>query len=419
MRVLLVNKFFRPGAGAETAFFATRAMLTEAGHEVMDFAMASADNDPSPDARYFAPERDYAGGGSAFHRVRDAGASVYSLAARRAIRRLLRERRPDVAHLHNIYHQLTLSIVDELAAQDVPMVMTLHDYKIVCPAYTLYTEGAPCRRCVDGHPLHVIPHRCIKRSTAASALGAAEAVLARARGSYRAVHAFISPSRFLADLAATAVPADRVHVVPNFLAAACASEPEISADREPIAFFAGRLDEVKGVRELLSAFRHVRPPGRLVIAGDGPLRQLVVDAADRDPRIQYVGRVSAEEVAHQLRRAALMVLPSLWEENCPMIVLEARAAGTPVVAAPSGGLPELVEDGRDGLLIDPREPRALAAGIDRLLTDAALRVAMARRGAERFERDHRPERHRPRLLAVYRTAMSARPQPRPRGTRRG
>jgi glycosyltransferase involved in cell wall biosynthesis len=404
MRVLLVNKFFRPGAGAETAFFATRELLADAGHEIVDFAMAGAANAPSADARYFAPERSYAPDGARLRRIRDAGASVYSLAARRAIRRLVQARRPDLAHLHNVYHQLTLSIVDELARQGVPVVMTLHDYKLVCPAYTLYTEGAPCRRCVSGHPLHVIPHRCIKGSTAASALGAAEAVLARARGSYRRVDAFIAPSRFLAGLAATAVPAERVHVVPNFLAAEPPSEAVLGGAREPVALYAGRLEAVKGVRELLSAFERIAAPGRLEIAGDGPLRPLVLAAAAREPRIRYLGRLSGEDVAARLRRASVMVLPSLWEENCPMSVLEARAAGAPVVCASSGGLPELVTDGRDGLLVDPRDAGALAAAVERLIGDGALRAAMARNGAERFTREHRPERHRERLLAVYRSA---------------
>ena len=411
MRILLANKFFRPGAGAETAFFATRALLTEAGHEVVDFAMASADNLPSPEAPYFPRERSYAAGGPALRRVRDAGASVYSLAARRAVRRLVRARRPEVAHLHNVYHQLTLSIVDELARQSVPVVMTLHDYKIVCPAYTLYTEGAPCRRCVHGHPLHAIPHRCVKGSTAASALAAAEAVLARSRGSYRLVDAFISPSRFLADLAATAVAAERVHVIPNFLAAGSAPKSDLVTDREPIALFAGRLEEVKGIREVIAAFAQVRPPARLLIAGDGPLQPLVLAAAERTPRIQYLGKISAAEVSDHLRRAAVAVIPSLWEENCPMIVLEARAAGAPVVCASSGGLPELVEEGRDGLLVDPRDPAALAAAIERVIGDGALRRSMALNGAERLEREHGPERHRERLLAVYRTAISSRDKP--------
>jgi glycosyltransferase involved in cell wall biosynthesis len=398
MRVLLVNKFFRPGAGAETAFFATRALLQDSGHEVVDFAMADPANDPSPYAAHFAPRRSYAGG-RPLRRVADAGASVYSPAARRAVRRLVRETRPDLAHLHNVYHQLTLSIVDELAAQGVPLVMTLHDYKIVCPAYTLYTDGAPCRRCVGGTPLHAIPHRCIKDSAAASAVGAAEALLARIRGTYRRIDAFVAPSRFLAELAATEVPRERVHVVPNFLPQP--PGPATDADRDPVVLYAGRLEEVKGVRPLLAAFEHVRPPGRLVIAGDGPLRALVEDAAARNPRIRYAGRIAQHEVQAELGRASALVLPSLWEENCPMIVLEARAAGTPVVCSPTGGLPELVDHEHDGLLVDPRAAAALATALERLMADAGLRSRLAAAGRERFARAHTADVHRENLFAVY------------------
>jgi glycosyltransferase involved in cell wall biosynthesis len=401
MRVLLVNKFFRAGAGAETAFFATRSLLQASGHEVVDFAMADPANEPSAYAAYFAPRRTYAGG-RPLRRVADAGASIYSPAARRAVRRLVHDTRPDLAHLHNVYHQLTLSIVDELAAQGVPLVMTLHDYKLVCPAYTLYTEGAPCRRCVGGTPLHVIPHRCIKDSAAASALGAGEALLARTRGTYRRIDAFVAPSRFLADLAATAVPRERVHVVPNFLPQP--PSPAAEGERDPVVLYAGRLEEVKGLRPLLAAFAQVRPPGRLVIAGDGPLRAEVEEAAARDPRIRYAGRLTQPEVQAELARAAALILPSLWEENCPMIVLEARAAGTPVVCSPTGGLPELVEDEADGLLVDPRAAEALGAALERLLTDPALRKRMAARGRERFAREHVADVHRRRLFDVYRRA---------------
>src|SRR4051794_30553550 len=212
MRVLLANKFFRPGAGAETAFFAQRQLLQDAGHEVIDFGMAGPDNTPSPYASYFAPARDYSGGGRPTKRVGDALSSIYSPSARAAIRRLVQDTKPDVAHLHNIYHQLTLSIVDELARQGVPTAMTLHDYKIVCPSYTLFTEGERCRRCVNSHPFHVVAHRCIKDSRAASTIGGLETALARVRRSYRRIDALISPSRFLGDLAATQVPLERIHV---------------------------------------------------------------------------------------------------------------------------------------------------------------------------------------------------------------
>jgi glycosyltransferase involved in cell wall biosynthesis len=409
MRILLANKFFRPGAGAETAFFATRRLLMDAGHEVIDFAMASDANLPSPYSRHFAPERSYEAGGSRLRRVRDALASVYSPAARHAIRRLIAEHRPDVAHLHNIYHQLTLSIVDELVEQGVPVVLTLHDYKIVCPGYTLYANGGRCRRCVTGHPFHAVRHRCVKGSRAASALASVETAIARARGSYRKVDAVISPSRFLAEMAATQVPAERIHVIPNFLPVESLPTPLPPADRERSVLFAGRLDEVKGIRPLLDAFLHHDTDGlRLVVAGDGPLRDLVTAAADRSDKVDYVGRIDHDDVQRRLASSVALVLPALWEENNPMIVLEARAAGTPVIVSDGGGLPEMVEDGVDGLLCDARDPAAIARAVRRLAADDRLAHDMAVAGRERFRRENTPSAHYERLMAIYRGVQDGR-----------
>lgn len=408
MRILLANKFFRPGAGAETAFFATRDLLKEAGHEVIDFGMAGKDNLPSPYAGYFAPERSYEDGGGRAKRVGDALASVYSPAARKAIRRLITDHRPDVAHLHNIYHQLTLSIVDELVAQRVPVVLTLHDYKIVCPSYTLYTEGQRCHRCVSSHPFHAVKHRCVKDSRAASLLGAVEAAGARIRGSYRKIDALISPSRFLADLAATQVPSARLHVLPNFLPIESLPTPTPVSERQQIVLFAGRLEEVKGIRPLLDAFQH-HDVGqlRLVVAGDGPLRDTVAAAAS--DRIEYVGRLPADEVQRRLAASRAMVLPALWEENNPMIVLEARVAGTPVIAANTGGLPEMVEDGVDGVLCDASSPVALAAAVRQIAFDDELAARMAQTGQARFRRDNSPRAHYEGLMEIYRGAAEHAP----------
>ena len=406
MRVLLANKFFHPGAGAETSFLATRDLLKQAGNEVIDFAMADDTNLPSPHSSYFAVKRSYEHGAPLHRRAVDAAASIYSLAARRAIRRLVREQRPEIAHLHNVYHQLTLSIVDELVKQRVPVVMTLHDSKIVCPAYSLYTDGQPCRRCVASSPVHVITHKCVKDSRAASVVAAAEALVVRTRGLYRRMDGLIAPSRFIAELASQEVPKERVHVVPNFLPTSVARKSDTSEVREPVALFAGRLEVGKGIRPLLAAFSEDRGDGaaRLVIAGDGPLRSEVRIAAATNPRIEFVGRIPRDEVNSRLRRAAVMVIPSLFEENCPMTVLEARAAGAAVVCASTGGLPELVEHGLDGLLVDARSARSIGAAVQGLIDDPQKRSVMAQHGLARFERDHTPERHLERLLAIYRCA---------------
>ncbi|HEU4658598.1 MAG TPA: glycosyltransferase [Capillimicrobium sp.] len=407
MRILLANKFFYPRAGAETVFFQERELLRGRGHEIVDFAMRDPQNLPSPDAAFFAPARTYVEGAGRLTRVRSAASSVYSPAARRAIRALVTARRPQLAHLHNIYHQLTTSVIDELVAQRVPVVLTLHDYKVVCPSYDLFTDHAPCRRCVGHLPWHAVKHRCIKGSLGGSALAAAEAVLTRARRSYAKADAVITPSAFLADLAATYVPADRIHVVPNFLneRPALPAPAPGNSDR-PYVLFAGRLEEVKGIAVLEAALEAWDRRVDLLIAGQGPL-QPRVEHLHTAGRAKYLGTLPREEVAGLMRRALAVVVPSVWEENYPMSIVEARAAGTVVICSNRGGHLEMVDHDQDGLLFDPSDPSALAASITRLLDSPDLRRSLVEHGWERTIRENSADGHYDALMRVYGSATAA------------
>jgi glycosyltransferase involved in cell wall biosynthesis len=405
--VLQVNKFLHPRAGAETAFLQTRDLLTGHGHEVVDFAMDHPANRASPYARYFAPSRSYDGGGRLPRRMRDAATSVYSWKARRAIGALVREHRPDVAHLHNVYHQLTLSVVDELARQSVPIVLTLHDWKIACPAYTLFTEGAPCRRCVGGSVTNAIVHRCVKGSVTASGIAAIEAALARHRGTYGKVQRFIAPSRFAGEVAGMAgVDPDRVAYVPNFLSDAQLASQAPPGPREPALLYAGRLDATKGIRQLLQAFARLEASCALRIAGGGELEAEVRAAAARDPRIEYLGRLDRAELVGHLDRARAVVVPSIWEDNGPLTILEAQARGAALIVTDRGGPPEFVRPGESGLVVPADDVEALAAAMRDLVADPELAARFGRRGRRSVEAEHNAERHYERLLDVYSQAMS-------------
>jgi glycosyltransferase involved in cell wall biosynthesis len=410
MIVLQVNKFFHPRAGAETAFLQTRALLREHGHDVVDFAMQHPANLPSADARYFTPARSYEDGGRLSRRVQDAAASVYSWKVRRSLGALLDARRPDVAHLHNVYHQLTLSVVDELERRRIPTVLTLHDWKVACPAYTLFTEGAPCRRCVDGSVVNAVVHRCVKGSVAASGLAALEAAVARRRGTYGKVQRFIAPSRFAGEVARMAgIEPDRIAHVPNFLRdAELAAEPP-SGERAPRMLYAGRLDETKGVRQLLAAFAHVEPPTVLRIAGSGELEPEVREAAAREPRIEYLGRLDREDLLAEFDRARAVVLPSIWEDNGPLVVLEAQARGAALVVTDRGGPQEFVRDGESGLVVPAEDVTALADAMRRLAADPALALRFGARARRDVVSEHNATRHYERLLDVYTAAMTEAP----------
>ncbi len=411
MHVLQINKFLYGKGGAETVMFRTADLLRAHEHTVSFFAMQDSHNMPCAESEYFPRGRYYGREHGLPRRARDAAASIYSVDARRALRRLLQKRRPDVAHLHNIYHQLTLSVVDELAAQGIPIVMTLHDYKPVCPNYMVYTNGEPCHRCVGGHPGHAVVHRCIKGSRAASAIAVTEALFVRARRLYGRVDAFIAPSRHLAGLMVEGgLPAKQMHVLPNFVADGQFCDGDSPVDRRnPTILFVGRLEEVKGVRVLLAAARLAGADLEIAIAGDGPLKEEVEDAS-KEGVVRYLGRQTWGQIAMHMDRSRAVVVPSLWEENCPMVVLEAGARACPVIASDRGGLTELVNDGEDGLLFPAGDSAALAAAMLQVGLDSSLAVRFGMARHTRTAAQNTSSAHLDALLGIYRVAVDRRTQ---------
>lgn len=405
VRVLLVNKFFHPRAGAETSFLQTRRLLLDRGHDVIDFAMEHDANLPSPYEAFFAPRRSYEADGPIAKRAIDAASSMYSPTARRALSKLLDVHRPDVAHLHNIYHQLTLSIIDELANRRIPTVLTMHDWKIACPAYTLFTEGQPCRRCPSGNVMSAVRHRCVKSSASASAIAATEAFIARRRGSYDKVHRFIAPSRFAMDVAVLGgVPERRVTHIPNFLPDDEMNIEPTPDDPGPRLVYAGRLDETKGIRNLLEAFAQVSVPATLRIAGRGPLEGTVRTAAARDPRISYLGVLRRERLYEELDPARAVVLPSLYEDNGPLIILEAQARAKAMIVTNRGGPPEFVRHEETGLVVDPARIGDLTGAMERLASDRDLATRFGVRAQQDVRRHHSETRHYELLNQVYEDA---------------
>ena len=399
MRVLLANKFFFPGAGSETVFFQTRALLQEHGHDVIDFATHDHRNVPSPYASFFAPHRGYDRG-----RARDAAASIYSLEARRALRRLIEHTGPpDLAHLHNVYHQLSLSIVDELRRHRIPVVLTAHDSKPVCPAYSIFTEGAPCRRCVDGTVVNAISHRCVRDSRPASAIAALEGALNRMRRTYRRIDTIVVPSRFMAGVLERGGLGARIRVVRNFFEAPASERNGTSSPGHFL--FVGRLDERKGVPVLLEAFRGYGGPATLRLIGTGPLES-EIRSLGSDSGVELLGLRSAAEILEEMAAATALVVPSTSEENCPMTVLEARSQRTPVICSDRGGLPEMVNHGVDGLLFAGASAQELGDRLRALAEQPELGGELAERGFERLRAEHSKERYYAELLDAYELARN-------------
>ena len=404
MRVLHVNKFLHRRGGAESYLFDLAALQVRAGDEVAFFGMSHPDNDPMPYAQRFPGYVEFRPSSWSPARSLEAAARTFwSPSARRGMEAVVRDFRPDVVHLHNIYHQLSPSILRPLAELGIPAVMTLHDYKLACPSYQFLDHGRLCESCLGGSFFHAVTHRCKDGSLAGSLLVAAESYLHQATGAYGPVSIFVCPSRFLAGkMAEAGVYPDRLRTLPHFIDAASVEAKETPGG--PLVF-AGRLSPEKGVDVLIEALGRVRSVS-LDVLGDGPERPRLEEQARRvaPGRVRFHGRVGHAEVQQALRSSLAAVLPARWHENQPMSVLEAFAAGVPVIATALGGLPELVTDGTTGRVVAHDDCLALASVIEDLAADPARALAMGAAGRAEVLRNHDPVRHRRGLAALYREA---------------
>jgi glycosyltransferase involved in cell wall biosynthesis len=409
VRVIQVNKFHFVKGGAERYYIDLSEALTRAGHAVSHLAMTHPRNLPAGENDRFVAEVDYRGTLSPGAKVRQAWRTIHNAEAVRLAREMAERTRPAVAHLHNVYHQLSPAVIDAFGRAGVPAVLTLHDYKVVCPAYLLLTEGAVCERCRKGRYWQAVRHRCLLESRAASVVAMVEAYWYRWRGTYGRVARFLCPSRFMLDkVASFGVPAERLFHLPYFLPLQRyrpAPMPASVAGEPMRAVYVGRLSREKGIATLVSAVAML--PSRtlqLDILGEGPLREELEAKAARacpDGRIRFLGYRDGDGLHDTIRGASFAVVPSEWYENLPYSILEPFALGRPVVGARIGGIPELVRYEETGRLFTAGDARGLADALAWMAGPRADLRAMGESARREVERNHAEGPHLERLLEVY------------------
>ncbi|MFA5185813.1 MAG: glycosyltransferase [Patescibacteria group bacterium] len=405
MRILHVNKFFDQRDGVDIYVKSLMQRQTLSGHETHVLATRSPLNVPTTDARLFMARNDFSKSEGLSRDARKAASFLWNREARRAMRQAIAEYKPDVIHLHNIYHHLTTSVLAEIRAARVPCVQTLHDYKLACPNYRMFTEGSVCERCKGGRYLETIKHHCMWPTFSANALGALEMGFSKATQAYeRTVRTFICPSRFMAEkMIEWGEPSSKMAVVPN-----ATDIPERAATRDGgYILNAGRLSAEKGVEFLIRAAARI-PTLNLRIAGTGPeenrLRRLAEELNARN--IVFLGFVRRAENMELWERAQALVVPSIWYENASIAVLEAMGQGLPVIASRIGGLPEQVADGENGMLIEPRNVEAWEAGLRKFLDlDGNAKGSMAEASRKRAKDLFAWEEHSDKLEKAYTAAM--------------
>ncbi|HLF70736.1 MAG TPA: glycosyltransferase [Dehalococcoidia bacterium] len=332
--VLFVHNRYQERGGEDAVFEAEASLMEANGHRVGRLVFDNRDLPEAP---------------SMVDALRLGVETVWSRPARRRLKQALAEFAPEVVHFHNTFPQVSPAAYSVCHDAGAAVVQTLHNYRLVCANGLLYRDGAPCEECAGRRvALPALRHACYRGSRAQTGAVVSMLALHRLRGTWRRdVDLYIAPSEFLRDkLIEGGLPAERIAVKPNFLE----PDPGPKTCAGDYALFVGRLTASKGVETLLEAYRRRDDLPPLHVAGDGELAAAVQDAAYRDERIVYRGRLDRAGVMTEMGGAACLVFPSRWYENFPVTIVEAFARGLPVVASNLGAIPEIVADGRTGVL---------------------------------------------------------------------
>ncbi|MFI6526550.1 glycosyltransferase [Streptomyces uncialis] len=329
-------------------------------------------------------------------------------AVRKELATRLRAERPDVVHIHNVFPLLSPAVLAACADAGVPAVATLHNYTQVCPPGTLQRDGRPCTECVGSTPLPAVRHGCYRNSRLATVPLAVSLAVNRRRW-WSGVERFFCISAAQRDvLVRSGMPSERLAVKHNFVP----DPDDRRAGPGEHLLYLGRLAETKGVRLLMAAWDEITADGGvgvpLVIAGAGPLeREVTAWAAGRDD-VRFAGLYDPARCRRAIARSVAVVAPSTWLEAFGLVVVEAMAAGVPVVAAGHGAFVELVEDGVTGLLHQPNDPASLASRLRRITAEPDRNREMGRAARRRYEQDFSPAVGLERLVEGYRTAIAGR-----------
>ncbi len=387
MRIAMLHNRYRTGqpSGENTVVAQTVDLLRNSGHE-LDLYVRNSDDiaEMGRRDRALLPFR-----------------SVWSFSAERDLTLLLKEQRPDVVHVHNTFPLFSASVLRAAYRLGLPVVATLHNFRLMCANAVLQRDGRPCESCVGKLPWYGVMHGCYRESRVQTLpLATSIGVHNTLRTWQRYVTTFVAPSEFVRErYVAGGFDPDQIVVKPHAV-------PHSGAARSgagQTVVFLGRLVEDKGLADLLEAWDSSL--GKLVVVGDGPLRGEAEARAHRDPSVQVLGQLPWAECMEVLRSARAVVVPARSYEAFGLVVVEAFAHGVPVVATRLGALEELVDDGETGALVEPGDPEALRKALT-LVTDPVTSVAFGERARQVYLDRFTPEHDRAATERIYTDAIA-------------
>ncbi|MEM4406462.1 MAG: glycosyltransferase family 4 protein [Candidatus Methanomethylicaceae archaeon] len=386
MKVLIIHNDYQQPGGETVAVKAQIALLQQHGHQVLTYW-----RDNREILQYGLTEK-----------IAFWINTLFSPRTFQEVLALVRQERPDVAHVHNVFPLISPAVYWALKKSGVPIVQTVHNYRFLCPNALFYTRGQICERCKYGNTLHAIRWRCYRQSYLLSALYALVIGLHRRLGTFDLIDHFLPVSEFVAHklVESRFTTAKKVTVLGNFLPDPLPA-PGSFERREPYVVYLGRLSPEKGVSMLLDTMVNL-PEVTLKIAGDGPQAETLKARAQKEGLcVEFLGYVAGERKWDLIRNAMVSVVPSVWYEAFPFSVLEAMAVGTAVVASNLGGLPSVVEDGKSGLLFRVGDSRDLREKLAWLVAHPEDALMMGRYGREKVEIKYIAKVHYQQLITLY------------------
>ena len=386
MRVLIVHNRYTQSGGEDAVFEAEKALLERMGHEVIPFVENNTKlKETNP--------------------LKAALNAIWSRKTQEEFLRLIRDTRPDVAHFHNTFLMISPAAYYACKEAKVPVVQTLHNYRLICPGALLMRDGKVCEACVGRVvPWPGVVHGCWRSSRAGTAVVAAMLTVHRLMGTWQEqVDIYIALTEFARrKFIEGGLPAEKITVKPNFVH----PDPGPGRHEGDYPLFVGRLSPEKGVRTLLHAWRRLKGVP-LKIVGDGPLMEEVQSFVKEEglKDVEVLGRRPREDVFRLMREARVLVFPSEWYEGFPMTIAEAFACELPVIASRLGAMAGIVEDGRTGLHFEPGNPEDLAAKVEWAWNHPKELAEMGREARREYESKYTAERNYEMLMRIYRLAI--------------
>jgi glycosyltransferase involved in cell wall biosynthesis len=389
MKVLQIHNFYQQPGGEDAVYAAEFDLLKANGHDVRQYAV---DNDAI----------------SGMRGIQVAWRTIWNQKSYREIRQRIRQQLPDVIHAHNTFPLISPAVYYAAEAEGVPVVQTLHNYRLICPAATLFRNGHVCEDCVQTAVAYkAVWHGCYHESRPGTAAVATMLASHKLAGTWNAkIHAYIALTQFARNkLAEGGLPANRIFVKPNFLG----RDPGTGEGRGGFALFVGRLSREKGLNTILRAWEQVRE-FPLKIAGVGPLAEFVQKRAAEVPNVEYLGRQGPEEILQLMKNATVLVFPSEWYEGLPMTIIESLACGTPVLASRLGSMIDLVRSGETGYHFEAGDADQLAKLALRVFRQQSEMKPLRQRARKFYEENFQADRNYQILLQIYERAASSKRQ---------